>query len=152
MKLAEALVLRSDMKKQLAQLRNRLKRSAIVQEGDQPPENPEILLREVEELLRQYRQLMVRINRTNLESRLPDGRTLTEALAERDVLDLHHSIISDLAAAASERFDRYGRAEIRRLPTVEAAALYRQLDRIARQRRELDTLIQATNWATDLQE
>ncbi|WP_052888481.1 DIP1984 family protein [Thermogemmatispora carboxidivorans] len=152
MKLAEALVLRADMKKQLTQLRNRLTRSAIVQEGDQPPEKPEALLHEIEEILQQYRQLMVRINRTNLESRLPDGRTLTEAMAERDVLDLQHSILSDLAATASERFDRYGQAEIRRLPTVDTAAIYRQLDRIARQRRELDTAIQATNWAVDLLE
>jgi hypothetical protein len=152
MKLAEALVLRADLQKRLAQLRVRLKRSALIQEGERPPEDPNLLLGEVSELLSQLRLLIVRINRTNMQTALPDGTLLTEALAERDVLDLQHSLLSDLVNTATERFERYGRSEIRRLATVDAAALHRQLDDIARRRRELDTAIQATNWSTELQE
>lgn len=37
MKLAEALVLRADLQRQIAQLRNRLTQSALVQEGETPP-------------------------------------------------------------------------------------------------------------------
>jgi len=152
MKLAEALVLRADLQKRVAQMRTRLNQSALVQEGEQPPENPAELLAELEQMLVQLRDLMSRINRTNLQANLPDGTTLTDALARRDVLSLHHSIISELADTASKRIERYGRSEIRKLATVDVAALRRQVDELARQRRELDTLIQATNWTTDLLE
>ncbi|QBD76768.1 hypothetical protein EPA93_12430 [Ktedonosporobacter rubrisoli] len=152
MKLAEALVLRADLQKRIEQMRNRLNQSALVQEGEQPPENPTELLTELGQMLAQLQELIARINRTNLQASLPDGTTLTNALAQRDVLSLHHSIIDGLADTASNRIERYGRAEIRKLSTVDVAALRKQLDELARQRRELDTTIQATNWTTDLLE
>jgi hypothetical protein len=152
MKIAEALVLRADVQKRLAQLRVRLTQCALVQEGEQPPENPQELLVELNQLLGQLQQLILRINQANLQTRTEKGLTLTEALAQRDVLSLRYSIISELAQTASNRIDRYGRAEIRKLSTVDVASLRSQLDEIARQRRELDTEIQATNWTTDLPE
>jgi hypothetical protein len=152
MKLAEALVLRADLQKRLAQLRQRLQQSALVQEGEQPPENPQELLVEMDQLLNQLEELIVRINRTNLQTSMADGTILTDALARRDVLSQRYSIISGLADTAAARIERYGRAEIRKIATVDVAALRRQLDDIARQRRELDTAIQATNWTIDLVE
>ena len=150
MKLAEALVLRADVQKRIAQMRERLRQSALIQEGEQPPEDPKELLTELEQLLNQLGELIARINKTNFQTRLADGVTLTDALAKRDVLSLRHSIISVLADTASARIERYGRSEIRKVATVEVSTLRRQLDEIARQRRELDTAIQATNWATDV--
>ncbi|MBA2678796.1 MAG: DIP1984 family protein [Ktedonobacteraceae bacterium] len=152
MKLAEALVLRADVQKRLEQIRARLTQSALVQEGEQPPENPAELLSELEHMLVQLQDLMVQINKTNLQAALPDGMTLTDALAQRDILSLHHSIISSLADTAANRVERYGRSEIRKLATVEVAPLRRQIDQLARQRRELDTAIQATNWTVDVLE
>ena len=49
MKLAEALILRADLQKRLEQLRQRLILNAQVQEGEQPAEDPESLLRELDE-------------------------------------------------------------------------------------------------------
>jgi hypothetical protein len=152
MKLAEALVLRADLQKRLAQMRVRLSQSALVQEGEQPPENPGELLTELEQILGQLQDLIARINKTNLQTSLPDGTILTDALAQRDILSLHHSVINGLVETASNRIERYGRSEIRKLSTVDVAALRRQMDELARQRRELDTAIQATNWTTDLPE
>ncbi len=150
MKLAEALVLRADVQKRIEQLRNRLRQSALVQEGEQPPENPLALLDEMAELLTQLEQLIVRINRTNMQAALADGLNLTAALAQRDVLDMRISLIETLAETAANRIERYGRSEIKKVATVDVAALRRQLAALARQRRELDTAIQATNWTTDL--
>ena len=152
MKLAEALVLRADLQKRIVQVRERLRQSALVQEGEQPPENPEQLLSELDQLLNQLGGMIVRINRTNMQAHLPDGEVLSDALARRDMLSLRYSVVGVLAETAANRIDRYGRAEIRRISTVDVAALRRQLDEIARQRRELDTVIQATNWAVDLVE
>src|SRR2546430_17438682 len=85
MKLAEALVLRADLQKRLAQMRVRLSQSALVQEGEQPPENPGELLTELEQILGQLQDLIARINKTNLQTQLPDGTVLTDALARRDI-------------------------------------------------------------------
>ena len=152
MKLAEILVLRADVQKRIAQMRTRLQQSALVQEGEQPPENPQELLAELNALLNQLGELIARINHANLQTRLPDGTTITDALAQRDVLTLRHSIISGLADTASARIERYGRSEIRKVSTVNVAELRNQLNDIAHQRRELDTAIQATNWSTDIPE
>src|SRR2546426_9900943 len=122
MKLAEALVLRADVQKRIAQMRGRLQQSALVQEGEQPPEDPQELLAELDQLLNQLGELMARINRTNLQTRLTEGVTLTDALARRDVLSMRHSIVSGLADTASARVERYGRSEIRKMSTVDVAA------------------------------
>lgn len=150
MKLAEALILRADLQKRVEQLRERLKQSAQVQEGEKPPEEPGVLLTELTRLLSQLADLITRINQTNIQTSLADGRTLTLALAQRDVIALHQSVLESLAEVASGRNYRYGRSEIRSVVTVDVAALRRQIDDLARQRRELDMTIQASNWATDL--
>ena len=51
MKLAEALILRSDLQKRIEQLKNRLRNNVMVQEGDRPSEEPEVLLKEFDDCL-----------------------------------------------------------------------------------------------------
>ena len=46
MKLAEGLMLRSDIQKKLASLRERISRNAVVQEGNKPHEDPQKLMKE----------------------------------------------------------------------------------------------------------
>ncbi len=150
MKLSEALALRADTQKRVMQLRERLRTSALVQEGETPPEDPRELLAELDRLLGQLTNLVGRINRTNLAARLPNGTSLTEALAARDTLALRASILETLADAATNRVNRYSRTEIRMVPTVDIGAVRRQADAAARERRELDTAIQGVNWSTDL--
>lgn len=152
MKLAEALANRADIQRRLSQMRSRLQQSALVQEGEQPPENPLELLTESEALVTQLTDLIVRINRVNLAVSLADGTSLTEALARRDALALRHSTLSTLADAAANRLDRYSRTEIKRVATVDVAALRKQIDELAHQRRELDIAIQALNWSVDMPE
>ena len=85
MKLAEALVMRADLQKRIAQMRKRMENSAWVQEGDQPAEEPEALVRELTALINQLEALMTRINLTNAQPG-PDGTTVTALLARRDCL------------------------------------------------------------------
>jgi hypothetical protein len=150
MKLAEALVLRADTQKRIEQLRERLRLSAMIQEGEEPPEEPQALFAELERLLVQWKELIQRINRTNLAATLPNGSTLTNALAERDTLSLHHQVLQTTAEAATPKMDRLARMEIKKIPTVKVSTLREQIDDLARQRRELDTLIQSVNWTTEL--
>ncbi len=64
MKLGEALARRSDLQKRLAQLGVRLRESAVVQEGNEPPESPGELLGEVDRLADELERLITVINQT----------------------------------------------------------------------------------------
>ena len=150
MKLGEALARRADAQKRIAELRTRLGLNALVQEGDQPREQPDELLAELEERAVELEALMTRINRTNLATRMPDGATLTEALARREMLGVRHGVLSQLVAAALPRGPRYSRSEIRFVATFDVRGVQKRADDVARRLRELDTLIQEVNWATDL--
>lgn len=86
MKLSEALILRADIQKRVEQLRARLQASVMVQEGEQPPEDPQVLFTELDALLTQFGTLIAQINRTNLNAQVEGGQTVTDALARRDSL------------------------------------------------------------------
>jgi len=154
MKLAEALVLRADTKKRLEQLRGRLTSSALVQEGEMPPEDPLALLSELEALTTDFERLVIGINRTNssASASIEGVGSLTVALARRDALDVKFSVLSGFLEAASSRVNRYSRTEIKLVSTVDVATLRKQLDEVARSRRDLDSQIQGMNWTTDLLE
>lgn len=149
MKLAEALILRPDAQKRVAQLRQRLMRSARVQEGEQPPENPQALLAELNATTDELTRLIQQINRTNSLTPFQDG-LLSDVLATRDTLRLKRNAYDGLVGAAATSQDRYMRSELRLVSTVNVAELQRQIDQISREYRELDAQIQALNWATDL--
>ena len=68
MKLAEALSLRADLQKTIAQLKTRLKNCSKVQEGDKPIENPEEILNLVEQKTSELEELIYRINDTNMQT------------------------------------------------------------------------------------
>lgn len=149
-KLAEALILRADLQKRFEQLKARLLRNAKVQEGERPSENPQDLLAELEQLADQLTALIQQINRTNSQTMLADGRSLSDALANRDVLKMKHNAYNTLAHSAAEMGFRYGRSEVKILSVVDVAEVQQQADTYAREHRELDAQIQALNWQTDL--
>jgi hypothetical protein len=152
MKLAEALILRADCQKRAAQLRERIATNAKAQEGDAPSENPRELLQQFEQVLANILDLIRRINRTNSQTEFETGKTLTDALAERDVLSLRRKAYQELCEAATIEQHRYMRTEIKFQSVVDVAQIQKQADDLARDYRELDTRIQALNWTTELVE
>src|SRR6185369_6125087 len=151
-KLAEALALRADASRRVEQLRGRITSSARYQEGEDPAEDAVAQLAEAGEVLGELESLIRRINRTNAAT-MVDGVTLTDALARRDVLRLRHSVISSAAAAAGgdgQRTFRQMRSELKMIPALRVADLRSEADDLARQIREVDVLIQRTNWEIDL--
>ena len=92
MKLAEALIKRADSQKRIEQLRQRLVRSAKVQEGETPPEQPQALIAELDATVNELTDLIKRINKTNSLTTLEEGMTLSDALAQRDTLLLKRSV------------------------------------------------------------
>ncbi|MGL6341143.1 MAG: DIP1984 family protein [Waterburya sp.] len=152
MKLAEALILRADSQKKIHQIQQRLIRSAKIQEGEEPPEQPQILLEELNNLINQLTDLIQKINRTNSSTILDNNLSISDALAQRDSIQLKRSIYDSVVQTAASRQDRYGRSEIKYFSTVNIAELQTEIDRMARDYRELDTKIQQANWNTELVE
>jgi hypothetical protein len=150
MKLAEALGARADLQTRIEQLKQRLLRNAKVQEGDQPSEQPEGLLAEVDRLAADLTRLIQQINLTNSQTPLGNEGSISDAIARRDVLRLRHAIYRDLANAATPQQARNTRSEIRFLSTVNVADIQASADDLAREHRELDARIQEANWLTEL--
>lgn len=153
MKLAEGLILRNDMMRKVASLKERISQNVIVQEGDTPDENPESLIKEALSVLRGLEKMICRINRTNMRCTLQNGRTMMEALARRDCLINQHAVLTGAIESAHEgRPDRYGRQEIKWVKVVEVAALQERVDTLTEQIRKLNAAIQEANWMTELEE
>ncbi|HEX8265370.1 MAG TPA: DIP1984 family protein [Pyrinomonadaceae bacterium] len=152
MKLAEALILRADVKKRFEQLRQRLMNNAKVQDGDAPAEKPETLLKEIEQAANEYEDLIKKINQTNSQTEFTKGKTLSDALAERDILILRRGVYSGLVSAATVTQQMYSRSEIKFVSAIDVAKTQKQADKLAKQYRELDAKIQEFNWKTDLAE
>ena len=149
MKIAEALIERADIQKRKEQLRDRLSSNALVQEGEEPAEDPTSLLTELDRLEKRLCELVARINLTNANT-VSGGMTVTEMLAFRDCLAQKNDIMRDFLRAASQKWMRGRGSEIVVKSTVSVSELQKQVDDISKQLRELDTRIQGINWNTDL--
>ena len=167
MKLAEALILRADCQKKIAQLRQRLSRCVKVQEGEQPPEDPQVLLGELSNAIAQLTNLIQRINRTNastpfvrVSEAMPQAiaspqefpGNLSDALARRDTLAIQRNALQNVVQEAALTQNRYSRSEVRLISTVDVSNLQRQVDSLAQEYRLLDTQIQSLNWQVDVLE
>lgn len=151
MKLAEALQERADLSKKIDQLRYRLSNNTTVQEGEQPAENPEELLSELNTSISRLEYLVAHINLTNCTIKA-NGKTLTEIIAEKDCLTKKHSILKEVVGSASNISNRATRSEIKIIRTVDVKAIQSQADEVAKRIRLLDNQLQQTNWTADLLE
>lgn len=149
MKLAEALQERADLNMRIQQLRSRLENNAFVQEGEQPAEDPNDLLRELNESLQRLEWLICCINQTNCGISV-NGQTLTALIAKKDALALKISVYRELVNTASSTASRARHCEIKILPTVSVRDLQKENDEMAKRLRDLNNLLQQTNWTTDL--
>ena len=149
MKLAEALILRSDLQKRIEQLRVRLNNNAKVQENDRPSENPEELLNELDNNINQLKILIKQINRTNCVT-VSNGQTLANLIAERDTLTLKSNILRGFLNIAGQKVNLYSTTEIKIMSTVDVPALQKELDLLSKKIRETDTELQQANWLTEL--
>lgn len=152
MKLAEALILRADAQKRIEQIKHRLINNAKVQEGEEPSENPQELLNELDRLLNELTNLVKNINKTNSSTVFEEGKLLTDALAERDTLIMKRNALASLVSAASVKQDRYSRSEVKFLSTVDVAKVQKEVDNLSKEYRELDSKIQQKNWIVDLKQ
>jgi hypothetical protein len=150
MKLAEALSIRKDLQKRIQQLGQRIQNNVKVQEGDEPSEKPEELLKEQANCLAKLEDIIWRINATNMQTTNGEGKTLTRLMAEKDVLTMRIGSLRNIFDTASSGQDRYSRSEIKMVTVIDVKQLGRQIDDYSAQLRKLDIEIQSLNFQTEL--
>ena len=150
MKLAEALLLRADQQKKLVSLRERIGKNAVCQQGDQPHEDPNDLIKEAFQVLGEFEDLVSRINSANAVNKIHDGRTITQAIAARETLGRQHSILQHAITSSQQTLNRYGMSEIKWVSQVKVASLQKQLEDVAQKIRGLNVAIQETNWKVEI--
>lgn len=149
MKLAEALQRRSDLNASISDLHTRIINNAMTQEGEKPAEDPYDLLKQLNASVDELSSLIADINKTNCVTNV-NGMSLTEIIAQKDALKLRLSNYRDFADAANQNTYRARNTEIRILPSMDVKQLRAEADRISKKIRELDNLLQETNWTTEL--
>lgn len=149
MKLAEALRERKQLQIKMGTLRQKLIDNAIYQEGSKPVEDPAELIKALEATRGELAALIKRINATNLSVKVGDF-LLGDLVVDRDTRIMEVTALNNLIDQASQVSNRYSRSEILVLPSINVKETQKKVDQLAKDIRELDNLIQATNWNTDL--
>ena len=149
MKLAEALNLRADLQKRIANLRERLIKNAKVQEGDTPSEDPNMLLNELNDNIIELENIIKLINKTNSSTYI-DNESISDIIAKRDTLGLKLSILRSFISESANKIERYSNKEIKILSTVNVAEKQKEIDSLSKEYRLIDTKLQGLNWTTDI--
>ena len=152
MKLAEALLKRAQLRENRQRLEKRINDNAMVQEGDEPAEDPKALLPLLDASMQEMQNLIVQINRTNAATAFSGTETIADALARRDILADELKIYKGIYDRLAIQRDRYTATEIRFVRCLDPADIQKKIDKLSQEYRELDTALQALNWTVDLQE
>ena len=131
------------------QLKSRILNNVRVQEGDSPSEEPKELMKEMDACLNTLFALIFKINKTNINT-ISEGRTITEMMAERDILSMRITSLREIFNKASESQERYSRSEIKMVTIIDIKPLSKKIDDLSKQLRELDMKIQTLNFTTEL--
>lgn len=150
MKLAEALMERAQLREQMSRLSERLDRNSRVYEGEEPAEDPARMLTELNAIVPRYEELVSAINTANANTVASNGETLARLIARRDALIAKAGILNGLIDSATQNEGYRAQNEPRRIPSVDVRSLRRESDGLSKEAREIDALIQATNWSTDI--
>ena len=150
MKLAELLIERAECQRRIAQISSRLNDYATVQEGDEPPVKPEVMLNTLDELHAELEEFIRKINHANAATTFDDGLSLADAIVKRDILKSRRNIYDNLSKAAQNKDDRYSRKEIRYVTTINVEKAIRVTDDLSKAIRIIDSKIQAKNWEVEV--
>ncbi len=150
MKLAEALLLRSDLQTKLTSLQQRINNNVLIQEGDELSEDPNALMGEAFSVNTELHHLIEKIHATNAQAKTSTGQSMLSVLNTRDLLTQQHRIIQQAIDSSRRENGRYSSSEIRWVKTITVADLQKQADAISQQLRQNNLEIQASNWQIEL--
>jgi hypothetical protein len=94
--------------------------------------------------------LVRQINATNSATDFGDGMTIADAIAMRDSLGARYRAYQTMYDAGTISVSRYNQNEIKFVRYTNLKEIQGQLDKLAKEYREMDTKLQGVNWAVDL--
>lgn len=149
MKLAEALLWRSDLLKKVEHLQDRIRPVLIITEGKTPQEDPAELIAKLRDTILKFEEIVVRINKTNNNTQIEGEGTLMVALARRDALKMLSEKLRNIRQSAQLN-NQSSNNDLK--ATVDVKKLQVEIDQTGRAFREVDSKIQEVNWLTELLE
>ena len=150
MKLAEALMLRTDMQTRLASLKARIAKNTVIQDGEKPNEDPTALIAQANTIIKERAELIAEINATNQTANIENQQTLSQLITKREELTAMHSLLQTAIDASSAEHQRYSLTEIKWVTTINISKLQKQADGLSVKIRKMNLLIQQANWTVDL--
>jgi hypothetical protein len=154
MKLAEALIEKKDLAARISELQGRYTAAAVIEEGSEPDESAESLLKSLNGAFARWEELTVAINVANNRILVGD-LTMMQSLAHRDSLKSQISHFSSIAGSirqrnSQRRFYQENGPKMVVAEGVDAKHFIKLVDDLSKELRVLDTQIQAANWANEL--
>lgn len=152
MTLGEALSQRKSLIGEIGDLRTRITTNVICPEDRTPDEDPDALWEQLKSKTDDLRLIVEKINTVNCTAKLPDGSTLTQALARRDMLTSLHRSTQDIIKAAkpSHYYGSPKKDDVRDKINISISEMQKDAASYAQQRRVLDAQIQVLNWSTEV--
>jgi hypothetical protein len=151
MKLAEAILDRSEVTKRITELQGLISQNAVVQEGTDH-EDVEGYYRELIQCYDSQRLLNEKINRANNTTPYDGDKTIfiCDALSRKENIDKQILSLTSLANSFRSNFNRHSLSEIRSVPTMDPKIIRKHISILQQQRKDLDRCIQKQNWSVDI--
>jgi hypothetical protein len=143
MKVAQALNLKKKLDKDAAALTALIQSIAVQTVGSPKPEKePGELVDALLKASEEKAELVIKIQASNLKTQLPNGMTVADAIVRRNAI---HATREHMVQLLEVRM--YHREQV---VTLDLSKVRRICDDLSRRWRELDDLIQQSNWNTDI--
>jgi uncharacterized coiled-coil DUF342 family protein len=81
---------------------------------------------------------------------IDDKNSISDIIAEKDCLAQRIKVLKELSNSATISFNRYSRNEIKVYSTIDVTNLQKDINKLSKKYRELDTKLQQTNWTINL--
>ena len=151
MLLAEALLKKAVLKKELEALEQRMGDSARIPHDEEPVDDYLVLLGSYREKEGELLDMSLRILATNISTAFREGETISQAIIRRDSLKRVVSMYNKLLNAASGGERRlFSSRDIKYKRLVDMDKVRVNKDNVAMQYRDLDVKLQQLNWNTEL--
>lgn len=151
MKIGEALSQLKKEKSRLARLISLRKENVFVEKGKKTSFDPKSLSKEIDEKIEEIRKLKVNIQKTNFNTLIVESNiTLAEGIIK----------IGDIRSRISQLFNLFERKsswiyrekeEKEMIPQLSELEVDREIERLEKEKAELDNNIQITNWNAELE-
>ena len=151
MLLAEALLRKAVLKKELEALEQRMSESARIPHDEEPVDDYLILLGIYNEKEYELREMSLKILSTNSKTVFTEGETISQAIIRRDSLKRVVSMYNKLLSAATGGGrGLFSSRDIKYKRIVNMDKVRSDMNIAAMQYRDLDVKLQQLNWNTEL--